>query len=183
MSDATEIEPDINVRPEGGQIDPDTSRLRDYARIKHAVAQAVRSIRSLASEAQNGKVAAEAQKLMTKLAEDRFTLAVVGQFKRGKSSLMNAIIGRELLPAGVLPVTSAITILKYGPVEKLTIQRDGAIFPEHPPADSLATYVTEQGNPGNRRKVKDVILEEPLPFLRRGWVFPIFAKVAGRKRR
>jgi ribosome biogenesis GTPase A len=146
-------------------------RLRDYAKSKHAVVQAVRSICSLAHEAKNDKARLEGQELMTKLAEDRFTLAVVGQFKRGKSSLMNAIIGRELLPTGVLPLTSAITILKYGPAEKLTIQRDGDIFPEQPPVNMLAAYVTEQGNPGNQRKVKAAVLEEPIPFLRRGLEF------------
>jgi len=173
MNDVTEIEPaeDDTGRPLSEEIGPDTDRLRDYARIRHAVAQAVRSIRGLAHELKNDKAASEGQDLMTKLAEDRFTLAVVGQFKRGKSSLMNVIIGRELLPTGVVPVTSAITVLKYGPVEKLTIQRDGDIFPEEPPVTSLAEYATEQGNPGNRRKVKAAILEEPLPFLRRGLEF------------
>ena len=142
------------------EIGPDTARLRDYTKFKHAVAQTIRSIRSLASAVKNDRVATEGQDLMSKLAEDRFTLAVVGQFKRGKSSLMNAIIGRDILPIGVLPLTSAITILKYGPVEKLTILRErDAIFPEQPPVSALAEYVTEQGNPGNRKGVKNVLLD------------------------
>jgi len=172
MNDATGIESTASAgQPFSEEVGPDTDRLRDYAKSKHAVAQAVRSIGSLAREAKNDKVAAEGQELMTKLAEDRFTLAVVGQFKRGKSSLMNAIIGRELLPTGVLPLTSAITVLKYGPVEKLTIQRDGDILPEQPPVTRLAAYVTEEGNPGNRQNVKVAVLEEPIPFLRRGLEF------------
>lgn len=39
----------------------------------------------------------------------RKKILLAGQFKRGKSSLMNAIIGCELLPIGVLPLPSAIT--------------------------------------------------------------------------
>ncbi len=171
MDDAMQQEPRPDGTPENEQIQPDTEGLRDYARAKHALAQVVRSIRGLASELKDDRIASEGQELMTKLAEDRFTLAVVGQFKRGKSSLMNAIIGRELLPTGVLPVTSAITVLKYGPAEKLTIQREGSIFSEEPPVTALADYVTEEGNPGNRRKVKAAVLEEPIAFLRRGLEF------------
>jgi len=171
MNGAAGMGPEPDARPEDGRIEPDVGNLRDYAKMKHSLAQAVRSIRGIASETKNERIVGEGQDLMSKLAEDRFTLAVVGQFKRGKSSLMNAIIGREILPTGVLPLTSAITILKYGPVEKLTIQRDKDIFPEQPPVAMLAAYVTEEGNPGNSRKVKAAVLEEPLAFLRRGLEF------------
>ncbi len=108
---------------------------------------------------------------MAQLAEDRFTLAVVGQFKRGKSSLMNAIVGRNLLPTGVLPLTSAITVLKYGHRERLTILREGTLYPEEVPVSSLAEYVTEKGNPGNVKKVTRASLELPSQFLRRGLEF------------
>jgi uncharacterized protein (DUF1778 family) len=108
---------------------------------------------------------------MVKLAEDRFTLAVLGQFKRGKSSLMNAIIGRELLPTGVLPLTSAITVLKFGPTERLVIEREGLQWPETVPLSQLDDYVTERGNPGNKKRVKTATVEVPLPFLRRGLEF------------
>jgi hypothetical protein len=111
------------------------------------------------------------QELIVKLAEDRFTLAVVGQFKRGKSSLMNAIIGRELLPVGVLPLTSAITVLRFGPVERLVIVRENSIFADIVPVSELSDFVTERGNPGNCKPVKTASLEVPLPFLRRGLEF------------
>jgi GTP-binding protein EngB required for normal cell division len=172
MNDAAGTEPAAGAgRPVSEEVGPDTGRLQDYAKMKHAVARAIRSLRSLASEVKNELLAREGQEVMSKLAEDRFTLAVVGQFKRGKSSLMNAIIGRDVLPTGVLPLTSAITILKYGAGESLTIQREGNIFPERLPVSSLAAYVTEQGNPGNQKRVKAAILEMPSPFLRRGLEF------------
>ena len=168
MNDAAGIEP----TPDSGKIGHDTDRLLDYAKIKHAVARAIRSLRSLASEAKNDRAEEECRELMSKLAEDRFTLAVVGQFKRGKSSLMNAILGRDILPTGVLTLTSAITTLRYGPVERLTILRERhSISPECPPVSELAAYVTERGNPGNLKRVKEAVLEMPSPFLRRGLEF------------
>ena len=153
------------------EITPDTAKLQAYTQAKLELAGNLRTIRE--SLAILGQENAERQcsELIVKLAEDRFVLAVLGQFKRGKSSLMNAIIGQELLPTGVLPLTSAITILKYGPTEKLVINREDSNFPEELPVTSLPGYVTEKGNPGNQKKVKTACVELPIPFLRRGLEF------------
>jgi len=111
------------------------------------------------------------EQLMAKLAEDRFTIAVLGQFKRGKSSLLNAIIGRDLLPIGVLPLTSVITVLKFGARERLVIQRKGLQFLEYEPIAALPDYVTQRHNPENHKGIETVAIELPLPFLRRGLQF------------
>ena len=88
-------------------------------------------------------------------------VAVLGQFKSGKSSLINSIIGVDLLPTGVLPVTSVVTRLRYGDRPKLIIlnlDRSEIICTlEH-----LPLYVTEALNPGNYRKVDQVIIEHPV---------------------
>jgi GTP-binding protein EngB required for normal cell division len=149
--------------------DPETLRL--YTRRKQAIAGQIRLLQRIIKERGNERRAEQCQELMVKLAEDRFTLAVLGQFKRGKSSLMNAIMGREVLPVGVLPLTSAITVLKYGPAERLVIQRDALSYPQEAPLSQLAEYVTENGNPGNVKRVRTACLELPLPFLRRGMEF------------
>jgi len=44
----------------------------------------------------------------------RLEVAVVGEFKRGKSSLLNALVGREVLPVGVLPLTAVPTVIEQG---------------------------------------------------------------------
>ncbi len=111
------------------------------------------------------------QALLVKLAEDRFNLAVVGQFKRGKSSLMNAIIGRDLLPTGLLPLTSAITTLCYGPEERVALRRKGWVLEQEIKLHDLAEYVTERGNPGNEKGLIEARVELPVPFLRRGLFF------------
>ena len=147
------------------------SELRFYNRLKLGIAAQLRSLMELLEKRASESRFHRGEALMRKLAEDRFTLAVVGQFKRGKSSLMNAIIGRELLPVGVLPLTSAVTILKFGPVERLVVQREGMQFPEVFPVGDLADFVTECGNPSNRKRVKTATIETPLPFLRRGLEF------------
>src|SRR5207247_8231493 len=149
----------------------DPEKLGAYAKAKLAVATQLRGLLEILKKRGSESRFHRCEELMVKLAEDRFTLAVVGQFKRGKSSLMNAIIGRELLPTGVLPLTSAITVLKFGPVERVVVLRGSLQFPEVVPVSALASYVTENGNPGNRKKVKTATVEVPLPFLRRGLEF------------
>ena len=153
----------------------DLESLRFYTKTKLALAARLRTLRENFKQRGSEAPLRQCEKLMVKLAEDRFTLAVVGQFNRGKSSLMNAIIGRELLPVGVLPLTSAITILRFGPKERLLIRRQNVdldvAFPQEFPVERLAEFVTEKENPGNRKRVKTACLELPLPFLRRGLEF------------
>ena len=54
--------------------------------------------------------------------EDSATVLFCGEFKRGKSSLVNAIIGTELCPTDIGIATSVVTTIKYGAVKKVTIQ-------------------------------------------------------------
>jgi GTP-binding protein EngB required for normal cell division len=153
------------------EVNPNMERLHFYTRTKLALAGQLRILREALSALGREQGERQCAELIVKLAEDRFTLAVLGQFKRGKSSLVNAIIGRDLLPTGVLPLTSAITVLKYGPAAKLIIHRKNSIFPEELSLSALPDYVTERGNPSNQKKVKTAYIELPLPFLRCGLEF------------
>jgi hypothetical protein len=54
---------------------------------------------------------------------------------------------------------------------RLTILKEGSSLSESVPISSPAEYVTEKGNPGNRKKVARACPELPLPFLRRGLEF------------
>ncbi len=169
------LTPETHSRNDGTEteveIKPDLEKLRAHAQTKLALADQLRIVRRglKALGRENGEQ--QCGELILKLAEDRFILAVLGQFKRGKSSLMNAIIGREFLPTGVLPLTSAITVLKYGPAERLMVTHNYSILPNELPVSSLADYVTEKRNPNNVKKVKNVSVEMPVPFLRYGIEF------------
>jgi ribosome biogenesis GTPase A len=107
--------------------------------------------------------------LEKKLASNELHLAVLGQMKRGKSSFINALLGAEVLPTGVLPVTAAITEIKYGPAPCATILRTTGQR-EEVGISTLADYITEAGNPGNKRQVASVEITYPSPFLESGMV-------------
>jgi GTPase Era involved in 16S rRNA processing len=154
-----------------GETRPDLEKLRKYTQTKLALAEQLRIVRESLTALGREKAEQQCGELLVKLAEDRFVLAVLGQFKRGKSSLMNSIIGKELLPTGVLPLTSAITVLKYGPQERLLVNRKDSILPDELSISSLSEYVTETGNPGNQKKVITASIEVPVPFLHSGIEF------------
>lgn len=115
--------------------------------------------------------------LEQRLAEGRFHLAVLGQFKRGKSTLLNALLGDDLLPTDILPVTAIPTFILAGETVRVTVlfadQREPVTYqPEGGEflGDFLAEYVTESGNPHNRRRVDRVEITHPAQLLKQGVV-------------
>lgn len=102
-----------------------------------------------------------------RLAKARFNLVVLGEFKRGKSTLLNALLGRDVLPTGVVPLTSVVTTLRHASAERLRVAFDDGREEEHP-FDALARFVTERQNPGNRLGVESAIVELPNDLLAGG---------------
>jgi GTP-binding protein EngB required for normal cell division len=112
-------------------------------------------------------IAKEATALADRLAEGRCFVACVGQFKRGKSTLVNALIGQPLLPTGIVPVTSAVTVLRYGASLATRVHLlDGTSQPID--AAAISDYVTEGRNPRNAKMVAAVEVCVPSPLLTSG---------------
>jgi ribosome biogenesis GTPase A len=88
-----------------------------------------------------------------RVTEDRFNLVVLGEFKRGKSTLINALLQRAVLPTGVVPLTSVVTAIGAGDRDRLLI-RYGDGREEERPLTAIADYVTEERNPGNHLGVE-----------------------------
>ncbi len=91
---------------------------------------------------------------------DLVDVAVVGRFKAGKSSFLNSIVGRDLVPVAALPLTAVVTRMRYGPRD-IAVVRHLDDREQEIPLDHLADYVTEQRNPGNEKAVAIVDVETP----------------------
>jgi GTP-binding protein EngB required for normal cell division/molybdopterin converting factor small subunit len=105
--------------------------------------------------------------LRGRLAGQRLRVLVAGEAKRGKSTLVNALLGRPLLPVGVTPLTALATTVRYGRDEGVSaVFRDGRA--ESFPLSALGDLVTERGNPGNRRDLASVTVVADAPVLARG---------------
>jgi hypothetical protein len=102
-----------------------------------------------------------------RLDEEPFDLVGLGEFRRGKSTLINALLGRELLPTGVVRLTSVITAIGAGGRDRLVVDYSNGREHEYA-VDELPEHVTEASNPGNRLGVELARLELDHELLRAG---------------
>jgi GTP-binding protein EngB required for normal cell division len=144
--------------------------LRDYERDKFAIADILRTASNLVPK-DNHEWQDRLRALFARLADDRFNLVVVGRFSRGKTSLMNAIMGSDRLPVGIVPLTSVITTVSYGTKEQVILDFGQRILSQEVPIESLPQYVTQQGNPGNAKGIKLAKVQLRAEILRRGFYF------------
>jgi len=108
--------------------------------------------------------------IVDRIERRRFEIAVFGRVSSGKSSLLNHVLGANILPVGVNPITAVPTRLAHGPEPRLTVAfADRRV--EHLEAEFLAEFVTEQRNPANTKGVTAITVELPSPQLRDGVVF------------
>ena len=111
--------------------------------------------------------------LQVRLDEGLLRVAVLGQFKRGKSTLLNALLGAPLLPSGIIPVTAIPTFVRAGAEAKTRVTfADGKAaseFSGEPEIQrALERHISEAQNPHNRLQVEKVEIEFPSEFLSRG---------------
>ncbi len=108
--------------------------------------------------------------LLERLMEERFHLAVLGQFKRGKSTFLNALLGEHILPSSVVPLTAIPTFIRPSKERRVKVTFIGGMAEEHPASSTeeiialLEEYVTEGKNPKNVLHVAqvDVYLDSPV---------------------
>jgi hypothetical protein len=122
---------------------------------------------AIATDLRAPEIAEHVQALAGRAADGRYYVACVGQFKRGKSTLLDALIGEPLLPIGVVPVTAVPTVLRFGPVRQARVRTERDDWRWIPPG-TLDEYVSEAHNPGNVKRVTAVEAFVPAPLLATG---------------
>lgn len=106
------------------------------------------------------------QDLQRDMAGDFYTVVVLGEFKRGKSTLVNALLGKSLLPMNVLPETATINAIMYEEKPRLcVVQRDGTQVQGEVSRDFLQQYsAREAGN--EAEKVSYIKIGYPCEMLK-----------------
>ncbi|MFK0733027.1 MAG: dynamin family protein [Gloeotrichia echinulata HAB0833] len=115
---------------------------------------------------------AEAKKRFT---AEKLFVVVCGEFKQGKSNLLNAFLNEtELFPVDVDITTNLVTTITYGKVEKITVvledETTGEKVAKQISRKEISNYVTEQRNQKNAKKAQMLIIEAPNPQLKEGLV-------------
>ncbi|MCP4804758.1 MAG: dynamin family protein [Proteobacteria bacterium] len=146
--------------------------LDDHRKLTTQVARDLGIVRDAASELGLDEVTERTTELLRRTQEQVFRIAVVGEFKRGKSTLINALLGREVLPADVLPCSATLNRVTYGlkPSVKLRFKpdADGNEREETIGIDELEAWVTKL-TPESEQQAADVreaVVSYPVRYCR-----------------
>lgn len=107
--------------------------------------------------------------LASRLAENNLEVALFGRVNSGKSSLLNALLGADVLPVGMNPITAVPTKLRYGRELRATVAF-GSGRDENVAIEDFRNLITEKGNSGNQRNVVRAVVEVPSARLSQGIV-------------
>jgi predicted GTPase len=154
----------------------DNAIVQDYGSIQTGIsvhmdgASRLLQLADLAQEIGAEPIVKQARELAARISEGRFYVVCVGQFKRGKSTLLNALIGHEVVPTGFVPVTAVPTVIRFGDEPHARVRvRDG--FWRDVAMTDLKEYVTEELNPENKKAVDGAEVFVPSPLLSSGMCF------------
>ncbi len=100
-----------------------------------------------------------------RMREHRFTVAVVGEFKTGKSTFVNSLLGVDVLPTDVVPATATLNRMTYGLESSIEVvytdgRRQSIEF------DKLKEFVTKEYVTSDLLKtIDEVVVHHPAPYL------------------
>lgn len=102
------------------------------------------------------KTADEIEHLFEQITKRRYRVAVIGEFKRGKSSLINTLLGTEILPTDILPTTAVINRIVYDTNQKIIIKfKNGQV--KETGIEEIHKYATKLDS--QKEKTADTIRE------------------------
>ena len=141
--------------------------LKRYKQISQELIGLIDRLSSVSLSRGDDKIHENLREISEKLVGNHFHLVVLGQFKRGKSTFINSLLGEKVLPTAVVPLTSIVTLIKHGERETIEVhftngQRKTISRSE------LPDYVTERGNPENEKMVNHVEVSYPSDYLKDG---------------
>ncbi|XZO03018.1 MAG: dynamin family protein [Microcoleus sp.] len=111
---------------------------------------------------------AEVTKVSQRLQSQCFRVAVVGEFSKGKSTLLNALLGEEIQPVRDIPCSGTVTVLKYGPQQRVICKyKDGREEEISPQKYKEKASISEEAALGSfgdeivNSEIEEIIFEHP----------------------
>ena len=143
--------------------------LVDYKRTIFQLSGWLRQLRTYSETLElNGAVRA-IDNALTRVETNSFEIAVVGEFKRGKSTLINALLGKEILPADIVPTTATLNRITYGLKDQVKICfKDGQ--EDIIAIDQLNQYITKLTPAAESiaATIQEAIVYYPIPYCQNG---------------
>ena len=158
--DEAEIEREI-----AGTIPSSLASFNDYKKTINVVAGDLRQLMENAAELKMQNAHALIQDMMKRVEENSFSIAVVGEFKRGKSTFINALLGKDILPSDILPCSATLNRVTFGVKPGVLIKfKDGT--EDQVEINKLQDYVTKLTDESEEMatKVKEAVVSYPIPY-------------------
>lgn len=115
--------------------------------------------------AANQPLVQELKRLTEQFSSKSYRIAVIGEFKRGKSSLINALLGTEILPTDILPTTAVINRIRFSLDQKIVIYfKNGEV--QESSIESLAEYATKLDKNAEEfaQTIREIVVHYPSVF-------------------
>jgi len=108
-------------------------------------------------------------KLRERLQNHVFSVGIMGEFKRGKSTVINALLGQEIVPADIVPCSATLNYVKWSPEKFAEVHfKDGNV--KKVSVDELSGYVTKITQESERmaERVDHAVVHYPCGFCQNG---------------
>lgn len=139
-----------------------------YKNFQYKISTLISEVKKISAKFNYSALTIALDNLQKRINDETFTISFIGEIKRGKSSLINALLGHEILPKSAIICTSVLCIIKYGVQPKAkVIFKDN--FQQQIKIDELKNWVTKK-NPDST-KISYVEIEYPSEILSKGIVF------------
>lgn len=158
--DEAELEREIE-----GTIPTALKSFADYKKTINVVAGDLRELMQTADELKMQNSSGLVQDMLKRVEENSFSIAVVGEFKRGKSTFINALLGKDILPSDILPCSATLNRVTYGVRPGVLVKfKDGT--EESVDINKLTEYVTKLTEESEEMagRVKEAIVSYPIPY-------------------
>ncbi|MBD2207433.1 dynamin family protein [Calothrix sp. FACHB-1219] len=141
----------------------------EHKKIEQTLINDLRKLQEFSAKLKLTKSVELIDEVLKRIAERTFSVAIVGEFKRGKSTFINALLGKDILPSDILPCSATLNRVTYGitPSVEIVFKDEKT---EKIPIDRLTDYVTKL-TPESELKaesIKEAIVEYPIPYCQNG---------------
>ena len=144
----------------------------NYESCKKQALQIFQQLSAFAERQGEDDQAKTLQTAMSDLQTGQLAVVVCGEFKRGKSSFINALLNeKDICPVDIDITTSLVTTIEYGERERISVVVGEDAKPTVLPSRvEIPYFVTEQGNPDNERGARLMQIQLPNAQLKSGLI-------------
>jgi len=148
------------------------SSFSGFGNYKQMVIELTNDLKQLKGFSERMKLEGNTEAISTvlqRLTEDKFSVAIIGEFNRGKSTLINALMGKDVLPMDVIPTTATLNKVTYDISPYIVVEyKNGKT--EKIEIDQLSEYVTKltKKNEEKAATIKEVTVYYPVNYCRNG---------------